>query len=409
VHSNRRWATLLAVGRALATEDDLETLLPNSLARLIETLEAADAGMILLYNPMIGQLELKATEGYTDDIQRQRQSDLIAFVETKARQTPQAMPTVAATENSSPLRAVYLPLHTGGTSVGVLVLENLCLASGFSQADLPYLQDVASLLALAIQTIRQREAPQIAHALDEARQLKADMISVLAHEMRTPLTSIKGYATALLMEEAAFDPETQREFLRIIDEECDVLQNLIRDLLESSSIDAGLLKVELQPTRLNRLATNLVDDMRHHSPNNRFLVDFPRDFPILDADSDRLSQVLRNLLDNAVKYSPRGGLIVVRGEVQADEVVVSVADQGFGIAPEHLNRLFEKYFRIKASPSRGVAGSGLGLPIARAIIEAHGGRIWAESQVGQGSIFYFTLPRVAVDRTAHDREEHRDG
>jgi signal transduction histidine kinase len=197
----------------------------------------------------------------------------------------------------------------------------------------------------------------------------------------------------------------QREFLQIIDEECDILQDLIRDLLESSSIDAGLMKVELEPTRLNRLATSVVDDMRHHSPKHRFLVDFPHDFPIVDADPDRLAQVLRNLLDNAVKYSPQGGLIVVRGEIQAHEVIVSVADQGFGIAPEHLNRLFEKYFRVKASPSRGVAGSGLGLPIAQAIVEGHGGRIWAESRVGQGSTFYFTLPLVDIEEDAYNPEE----
>ena len=125
----------------------------------------------------------------------------------------------------------------------------------------------------------------------------------------------------------------------------------------------------------------------------------------MEADPDRLTQVLRNLLDNAVKYSPQGGLTVVRGEVQAGEAVISVADQGIGIAPEHLNRLFEKYFRVKAGQSRGVAGSGLGLPIARAIVEAHGGRIWAESRVGQGSTFTFTLPLNEHGVGSTDNEE----
>jgi two-component system sensor histidine kinase VicK len=106
-----------------------------------------------------------------------------------------------------------------------------------------------------------------------------------------------------------------------------------------------------------------------------------------------LLQVLRNPFDNAVKYSPDGGLIVVRGTIQQEEVTVSVADQGIGLAPEHLNRLFEKFFRAKSSLGGHVVGSGLGLPISRTIVEAHGGRIWAESQLGQGTTLYFTLPR----------------
>jgi signal transduction histidine kinase len=132
--------------------------------------------------------------------------------------------------------------------------------------------------------------------------------------------------------------------------------------------------------------------MARRTQQHHFLIDFPDDFPIVDADPHRIEQVLRNLLDNAVKYSPQGGLVVIRGTMHKDEIVVSVADQGMGIAPQHLNRLFEKFFRIESGLGRHVVGSGLGLPIAHTIVESHGGRIWAESQLGQGSTFYFTLP-----------------
>ncbi len=218
------------------------------------------------------------------------------------------------------------------------------------------------------------------------------MLSTLAHEMRTPLTSIKGYSTALLTEEVSLGPENQQQFLEIIDEECDILQNLIHDLLESSIIDAGLLRLELQPVMLPRLAKSVIDEIAHQSENHRFLVDFPKHFPIVDADPNRVAQVLRNLLDNAIKYSPQGGLVVVRGEVGEDEVIVCVADQGVGIAPEHLNQLFDKFFRAQSGLRLNVAGSGLGLPIAHTIVESHNGRIWAESQLGQGTTFYFALP-----------------
>jgi len=251
---------------------------------------------------------------------------------------------------------------------------------------------VADLITVAIETAQLREELSAAQALSDANRLKAELVSTLAHEMRTPLTSIKGYSTALLMDETSFSPETQREFLQIIDEECDVLQNLIHDLLESSIIEAGLMRLELQPVRLRLLAENVTSDFSRRC-THRFFVDFPRGFPIVDADPDRVTQILRNLLDNAVKYSPGGSLVVVRGEVREEEVVISVADQGMGIAPEHLNRLFEKFFRAKSLFAQHVVGSGLGLPIARTIVEGHGGRIWAESRLGQGSTFSFTLPR----------------
>jgi signal transduction histidine kinase len=135
----------------------------------------------------------------------------------------------------------------------------------------------------------------------------------------------------------------------------------------------------------------VIEGLAHRNEKQRFLVDFPRPFPIVHADPRRIEQVLRNLLDNAIKYS-EGGLVVVRGEMLEDEIVVSVADQGVGIAPEHLNRLFEKGFRVKSGLGRHVIGSGLGLPIARTIVESHGGRIWAESQVGQGTTLYFAIP-----------------
>ena len=132
--------------------------------------------------------------------------------------------------------------------------------------------------------------------------------------------------------------------------------------------------------------------MARSTDRHRFLVSFPPEFPILDVDPHLVQQVLYNLIDNAVKYSPAGGLVVVRGEVWESEAVVSVSDQGRGIAPEHLNRLFERFFRVGSVSGRHIVGSGLGLPIARSVVEAHGGRIWAESKLNEGSVFFFTLP-----------------
>ena len=429
VEQDQRLLTLSEIAKISVTEPSTETMLQKLLAYLIETLEVADTGVLLLYDPDEEALAVQAAYGYDPaKLEQVRiapgearcgkafqmgQPELYTSPESIAAATANMTQTnveviKAATAGlKRPQSAVCIPLISGETKVGVLMLENLHTTNSFTSTNLPFLQTVADLVALSVESALLREDVQSTQALSEANRLKAELISTLAHEMRTPLTSIKGYSTALLMEEISFDSETQREFLRFIDEECDVLQTLIHDLLESSIIDAGLLRLELQPVQLPRLAKTVMDDIARRTEIHRFLLDFPERFPIVDADPDRIMQVLRNLLDNSVKYSPDGGLIVVRGEVLEREVIVSVADQGVGLTPEHVNRLFEKFFRAKSLLGRHVVGSGLGLPISRTIVESHGGRIWAESQVGEGTKLYFSLPLGETSQELAEQEVAR--
>jgi signal transduction histidine kinase len=167
-------------------------------------------------------------------------------------------------------------------------------------------------------------------------------------------------------------------------------------VLDSALIDVGQLTLEYQPVRLERLAHEVVDEVQVLSNIHPIVLDFPTDFPLVDADPARLKQVFRNIINNAIKYSPEGGLVVIHGQVRPPDVVISIADQGVGISPEDLIPLFEKYFRVKSPTGYHIPGTGLGLPVARAIIEAHGGRIWAESKVGAGSTLYFSLPRQGL-------------
>lgn len=415
------------IAKVLVAENNLETMLSHLLPALIETMDAADAGSVWLYDPSDGRLVARGAQGYDlAALKRLRlapgeamagkvfQTGQAELYSTQAA-TAAAMATLSPANQggfeeataglSEPLSALCVPLSTPEEVIGVLVLMNLRRPGSFTHKDLALVQRLADLITLSIGTALLRGELEAARTLSEANRLKAELISTLAHEMRTPLTSIKGYSTALLMDDVTFSPEKQLEFLRMIDEECGILQDLIRDLLESSIIDAGLLRLEMQPVRLPRLVQDVADELTRRTTEHRFMLDFPEAFPLLDADPNRLSQVLRNLLDNAIKYSPNGGLIVVRGSIQPDEVVVSVADQGIGLAPEHLNRLFEKFFRAKSSLGGHVVGSGLGLPISRTIVEAHGGRIWAESQLGQGTTLYFTLPRENAAQAQGEAEE----
>lgn len=411
----REFLVLLEIATALAQAVELDSLLNGVMKTLRDNLEVVDAGVIFLWDEESGDLRVRAVLGYRREpalrahVKPGESISGSVFQSGKAKaystqhEIERAMATIsprnralfdeATKELGRPQSAVALPLLIGEREIGVLLLQ--CFAEDgkrFEEEDLSFFRALAGLIAAAIDRVRLQDEAREARALDEANRLKGELLSILAHEMRTPLASIKGYSTALLLEDAQWEPEKQREFLEIIDAECDNLSEIVRDLLESSIIDAGLLEIEKEPVLLPRLAQQAMRDIARRTKIHRFLVTFPDDFPIVEADPERIRQVLHNILDNAVKYSPDGGLIVVRGEVGQSEVIISVADQGVGIAPEDLNRLFDKYFRVKSRSGRPVPGTGLGLPIAQTIVQKQGGRIWAESQLGKGTTLYFSLP-----------------
>jgi signal transduction histidine kinase len=228
----------------------------------------------------------------------------------------------------------------------------------------------------------------------ELDQMKDQLLSTVSHELRTPLAAIKGFTTTLLREDVRWDEATQRDFLKIIEEETDRLGELIDNLLDMSKIEAGVLRVDKEPTQLRNLVRESIDRARRRSETHWFVVDLPAELPRVWADARRIRQVLNNLLENAIKYSPGGGQITVTAEVEDDHATISVSDSGQGIPREFLDKIFQRFFQIDAANTRKTGGSGLGLSISKGIIEAHGGVIWAESNPGKGSVFRLTLPLV---------------
>jgi len=226
----------------------------------------------------------------------------------------------------------------------------------------------------------------------ELDEMKLQLLSTVSHELRTPLASIKGFTTSLLREDITWDQKTQRDFLEIIDAESDRLAELIGNLLDMSRIDAGTLAMEQQEVRLGTLLREAVAAARIRAPQHAFSLHIPPRLPMVSADPRRVRQVLHNLLENAVKYSPQGSKVAVVVRFDPEFVTIGVSDQGVGIPPEYQERIFERFFQVDSAPTRRVGGSGLGLAISRSIVEAHGGRIWVESASGNGSTFYFTLP-----------------
>lgn len=235
----------------------------------------------------------------------------------------------------------------------------------------------------------------------EAEDLKSTFISVISHELKTPLALITGYAETLNREDVHWDPETIHEGLSIIREESARLNRLIEDLLDAARIEAGALKLKMSYVRLDQLAESTVEALRPIERDHMFVVDFPPDFPAVPGDPERLRQVLRNLLNNAVKYSPADSLIRVSGHVGPDRVVVAVSDEGPGIPPDEQHTVFDRFSRGSLAQNT-TSGAGLGLYLSKAIVEAHGGEIWVESAPGQGATFYFSLPANGLQ--PEDRE-----
>jgi signal transduction histidine kinase len=412
---------LTEVAKTLTTALPLPAILEAVLERITELLAPAEFGIILLWDPFAGlfrpqavygsdfpnlqllhRLSLQEDEAMTEKVYTQGETiilnDAAAMAGAVAGLQPanRAIWTQALGSTKLPRSLVATSLWVNGYKFGVLILGAMDHQKAFSAGDLPFIQTLAELIALAIDRARRETEALTIQEEKQADRVRAEALATLSHELRTPLGAIKGYSSALLLDEVAWSTEKRREFLQLIEEACENLETMIADILDSSLIDVGQLKLEYQPVRLERLAREVAAEMQQMTGIHRLVLDFPADFPLLDGDPLRIKQVLRNIVNNAIKYSPEGGLIIVRGEARPADVVVSVADQGVGIAPEDLIPLFEKYFRAKVPGGYHVPGTGLGLPVARAIIEAHGGRIWAESKVGEGTTLYFSLPRQGL-------------
>ncbi len=222
-------------------------------------------------------------------------------------------------------------------------------------------------------------------------EMKSQLLSTVSHELRTPLASIKGFASTLLRDDVQWEPAMQREFLQIIDQEADRLGELIANLLAMSRIEAGVLRMDYAGVGLAELIGETVAELRPRAAGHTLTLDVPADLPPVWADARRVRQVLHNLVDNACKYAA-GGEIHVSARVDGSSVLVSVRDHGAGIAPDQLERIFERFYQVDGAATRRAGGAGLGLSISKGIVEAHGGRVWAESTPGEGSVFSFTLP-----------------
>ncbi len=225
----------------------------------------------------------------------------------------------------------------------------------------------------------------------QADELKSTFVSIVSHELKTPLALIKGYVSTLRREDARWDHQIVDESLAIIEEEADRLGLMVENLLDASRLQAGGLALKRSDVNLAELTKRLSERMQTQTGRHKIVVDIPADFPVVLADEDRMVQVLSNLISNAIKYAP-GGEIRVSGQVRAENVILCVSDEGPGIAPQDIPHIFDRFYRAP-DLARHTKGAGLGLFLTRAIVEAHGGQIWVDPQRDTGARICFSLPR----------------
>ena len=231
--------------------------------------------------------------------------------------------------------------------------------------------------------------------------MKSEFLSTAAHELRTPLTSILGFSEILL--ERKLEKERLTRFLKIINKESQALSNLVNDLLDVSGIESGRgFKMKKASIELKEVILENVDLFKSQTDKHTFKINIPLHLPKIEADKDRIGQVIENLLSNALNFSPQGGEITVSVEEANDGVKIIITDEGMGISKKDLPHIFEKFYRADNASRAAIGGTGLGLAIAKYIIESHAGRISVESKLEKGSTFSFTLPlkspQVRIER-----------
>lgn len=248
------------------------------------------------------------------------------------------------------------------------------------------LMSTESTLINIIATIR-----DITH-FRQADELKSEFVSIVSHELKTPVALIKGYVSTLRRDDVQWDHNVIDESLQVIEEEADRLTALIEDLLDASQLQVGGMQLNRTDIAMRPFVERIAEKFQVQTQNHQIVVDIPEDFPVVIADEVRLQQVISNLLSNSIKYAPEGGEIRISGQVRPETIIICVTDEGPGIARCDMPHIFDRFYRAQET-SRKTKGAGLGLYLARSIIEAHNGRMWADPTREKGARICFSLPR----------------
>ena len=377
----RRTAALYAMTREFASTRGLNNLLSVAIHHINDVFESETA--ILLPNAQ-GQLQLSNGTSFVE-ADPGRELGVAQWVYAHKQMAGLNTDTLPSTN------AIYLPLLATRGIVGVLAVRPADPRRLLAPDQLHLLETFANGISVAIERAHLADEAQNATIQVETERLRNSLLSSVSHDLRTPLASIKGAASSLLQAGDILGPETRRELMGTIAEEADRLNRLLTNLLDMTRLEAGAVQVKKEWQPLEEVVGVALTRLDAQLGNRPVTTHLPADLPLVPLDSVLIEQVLINLLENAIKYTPADSPIEISARRDANAVVVSVSDHGPGLADAIKEHIFDKFYQ--ARPNDTQRGSGLGLTICRGVVEAHGGRIWADNrQAGNGAVFSFSLP-----------------
>ena len=374
----QRTASLYALSRELAATKQVEDIAQIAARHLFDAL-ALDAALLVPNSERTGIVALHAGKhSLLVDGQEQAVAEWVWEHERPAGHSTETLPGA---------RGLYLPLRASRGKVGVLGVHSEEVTRLSSAGTHQHLAAFANQIASAIERTELAREAQWAQLQMETEQMRSSLLSSVSHDLRTPLAVMTGAASTLL--EDTIDASTRRELTESILQEAQRLNRLVRNLLDMTRLEAGAVRVKKEWQPLEEVVGAALNRLEDALSERRVSTELPRDLPQVPLDAVLIEQVLLNLLENALKYTPAGSPLEIRAEARAGGVEVTVADRGPGIPPAEQQRIFDKFYRASGAP---VGGAGLGLAICRGIIMAHGGRLFVQNREGGGAEFKFQLP-----------------
>jgi PAS domain S-box-containing protein len=402
---NRELTALNAIAQTVSQSIDLDGILNNTLDKTLEILNIKHGG-ISLWDAAKNHLDLKFVRGLSDDqidaipqseIKRSElaiaaQSAEPVFIETLSDIVRKDQKVARQIVSEQKLKsAMLVPLKARGRILGVLSVATQNTRV-FTAEERELLTTIGHAISTAIENAQLLEAMARARELEETERLRTAFFASVSHELRTPLTSIKGLSSTLMQPDVEWDKETQKEFLATIDQETDRMVHIINDILDMSKIEAGGMNLEKNLASIESVISAIGGTLNSLTAQHELELLILKDLPLFPMDEVRIGQVITNLVENAASYSPEGAKITIEAESSDGHIRVTVTDKGDGMPYEELEQVFDLFYRSRRSIKLRRGGSGLGLPICKGIVEAHGGVIRVESEVGKGSRFTFILP-----------------
>ena len=405
IKRNKELTALNAIAQTVSQSISLDEILDNSLDKTLEILNVKN-GSIALFDEKSCSFAIKSSRGVDNlniDILTPVKLEEIGGAKISQLRKPKFIDSIqdfieliprnfVNLVNQQQLKsAMYVPLMAKGKVLGEICVFTIGNRI-FTIEERELLITISHQISAGIENAQLLEEASRATALEELDKLRTELLASVSHELRTPLTSIKGLASTLIQSDIEWDKETQIDFLQTINRETDVLAHIVSDLMDMSQLEAGIIRMQKTRSTIASIIGQISEQLKNSVVNHKLKLNLPANIPSIYVDEVRIGEVIINLVSNAAAYSETGTRITLEASHLDGTVVTTISDEGIGIPAKHLDKIFDRFFRLESGVFRRRGGTGLGLSICKGIVENHGGLIWAESIPDKGSKFSFSLP-----------------